>query len=225
MGLANTAAGVTIGSAIAPGIGTLIGGGIGLLTDIFSGASASKAQKEAQKLERKAKAAEYRTRAAETGIQIAQTTSDISAYESFLSDLPVEQEVKRQQYEANARTQFKGLLSNMGLADVAVGVVGRSGASAQAIGTEAETELQAYTGADQQLGGGDGGLYELEKTSLENDLEAEQMKYENQLDVYRTTLTTLQSNKVEYEKLANMYQPDMATLMANMPHAFRIAVK
>ncbi|MBU1081615.1 MAG: hypothetical protein KKB59_14120 [Spirochaetes bacterium] len=186
-----TGVGASIGTAILPGIGTAIGAGLGLLFDFVNWGSAQANEDAADALSAKSDALSYHTAALETSVAIEQANSNISAYESFLSAFPNYAELTKNSYEAQSRNEFRGLLNNYAMGNVAAGASGRVGGSAGLLTAEAQSELVDYAGADMELGGGDGGRYEMARTELYGNLTAEEEQARSQLEVLRSSLSML----------------------------------
>lgn len=200
MALSGTLSGATTGFTIAGPWGALIGGALGLGTDIWGatlGADASKLQDEATALE-------YSTKAKETGVSVEEAKSNISAYEAYLANYGNYADLQKSTFEAQSRNEFKQLLTNMGLQDVSSGMTGRTGLSVEAAGTEAKAEVVDYAGADLSLDGGDG-RYGMAKSELWNNLDLEKKKAEGQLNIYKTSLGVLQENQKLYQGAAEDY--------------------
>ena len=172
---------LAIGSAIASGISSVI--------------NYSNSQKQA--------ALSYKNAAAQADVSIAEAQSDISQYEQFLANFSNTETLKKTSYETEAKGQYATLIGNMGLADAASAATGRTGASVQAIGNQVKQKVVDYAGADLALGGGDGGLYELGKTELQNELDSEKLNAEQQVSVLQTSLATFQQAKASYEDAAD----------------------
>lgn len=195
--LSNTAAGAAAGTALLPGVGTAIGAGLGLLTDIWTGLSSSRTEKKAMKLN-------YQAQADALGGQVLQTKSDITSYEEYLAALPNQQALQKSEFETQAREEYYGLLNNLGMLDVAAGASDRSGLSASAVANEALGKLSDYAGGDLTLGeDAAGGTYSLSKTQLVNEQTMEKNQATRQLDVYKQSLPILEANQAKYTKLAS----------------------
>lgn len=198
--LSNTAAGASAGSIFGPA-GTIVGGAAGLLADLWTGFSSSRTEAKATKLE-------YQAQAEALGGQILQTKSDITSYEEFLAALPNQQALRTAEFEAASREEFSGLLNTLGMQDAAAGASDRSGLSVSAVAGEALGKLTAYAGADQTLGGEDGGIYSRRSTQLANEQAMEKNQATRQLDVFKQALPTLEKNQAKYEKMAGQVRTD-----------------
>jgi hypothetical protein len=197
--------------AIVGAIAGIIGAGIALY-NVFASSSANAQatsyQQEANANNYAAQAAGYQTQALQTEVQIDQTKSNISAYEDYLSAFPNYAELQKNSFETQAKSTFEGLLSNYEAAkesasavDAASGASGRSGATmalfadkANVQAGKAETGLMDYAGTDKVLGGSAGGMYQQGKDELYHNLDTTQKQYQSQLDIYKTSLGTLQQS-------------------------------
>lgn len=200
MALSGTISGATAGFSSFGLWGALIGGGLGLVSDIWGAALGT----DADKLQNEATALEYSTKAKETGVSIEETKSNISAYESYLANYGNYEDLQKSNFEAQSRQEFKQLITNMGLQDVASGASGRTGLSVEGVGSEAKAEAVDYAGTDLSLAGGDG-RYGMAKSELWNNLDLEQKKSESQLQIYKTSLGVLQENQKLYQDAADTY--------------------
>ncbi|HOX32048.1 MAG TPA: hypothetical protein PLB91_06935 [Spirochaetales bacterium] len=140
--------------------------------------------------------------AEETGLKLEEAKSNIAIYEAFLQNFANTERTQKDNFESKAKADYSALVENMGLADVAAAASGRSGSSVQAIGNQAREKVAEYAGADLSLGGKDGGLYELNKTELENDLASQRTQAEGQLDVLKRSVPVLEKTMKQYQKAA-----------------------
>lgn len=218
LGVGTTIAAAGLGTAIAPGIGTLIGAGLGFVVDFGSWLSASANEKEADTIQAESDILGYQTSILQTKAQIDETKANISAYESFLSYFPNYKDLQKNTFEAQSRQEFKSLMNNFAMTNVAAGERGHVGGSAALFADEAKAEVVDYAGADMALGGGDGGRYEMAQTELVGSLDSQQLQAENQLGVLRSSLgylndtvdlydTALQSAKDSLESLTQKKTP------------------
>lgn len=198
-----TASGAAIGTAIAPGVGTAIGAGLGFIVDMGNWLGGSSAEASAAALQAKSDAVNYKTQALQTETQIDQTKSDISQYESFLARLPNYQALQKNTFEAQSRQEFKGLLNNFAMTNVAAGASGRVGGSLGLVSEEARFELADYAGGDLALGGDDGGRYEMAKTELWGELDAQESQARDQLGILKTSLPRLDEALGLYNQAAS----------------------
>lgn len=136
----------------------------------------------------------------ETGVKIEQTKADISAYDSFLSAFPNYAELQRNTFEAQSKGEFRGLLNNFAMGNVGAGASGRAGGSFGMMVQEAQNDLIDFAGADMQLGGGDGGRYQMAGSELNNNLTMQEQQARTQRDILGTSLGTLGEVKGLYEK-------------------------
>jgi len=188
--LSGTATGATIGTTLLPVWGTVIGAGLGAIFDTLSWLGGQNSQDNADLLQAKSDALGYRTAVLETQTSIDQTKSDISAYESFLSAFPNYADLQKNAFEAESRSEFKGLLENFGASNVVAGITGRSGGSAGLVSKQMENELDDFAGSDKVLGG-EGGRYAMARTELLGNLATEESQARNQLSVLTSSLSTL----------------------------------
>ena len=186
-----TASGAAIGTAIAPGVGTAIGAGIGFIVDMGNWLGGNSAQANADVLQAKSDALNYKTSALQTGVQIEQTKSDISAYESFLAAFPNFKSLQKNSFEDQSRQEYRGLLANFAGGNAMAGATGRVGGSAGLVVEEARQELADYAGTDLALGGDDGGRYQMAKTELWGNLDAQEKQANDQLGILKTSLGVL----------------------------------
>lgn len=197
---------------IIAGIAAIIGAGISLYNVFASNVAQNQATAQSQD----ANALQYQTASLETGVQIDQTKSNISAYEDYLAAFPNYAELQKGNFEAEAKNQFNSLLGNFTAANesragvnVAAAASGRVGGSVGMIGAEAEQKtvqaddaLKVYAGNDRVLGGTEGGLYQRAKDELWGNLDTTYKQYQGQLDIYKTSLGTLQQTKTLYDSAA-----------------------
>ena len=67
---------------------------------------------------------------------------------------------------------------------------------------QAEDTLKVYAGNDKVLGGAEGGMYQMAKNELWGNLDTTQKQYQSQLDIFKTSLGTLQQTKGLYDEAA-----------------------
>lgn len=146
---------------------------------------------QSNKLGLQGQVAQLETQKLELGVQKTQTASDISAYDSFLSAFPNYADLQKNTFEAQSRQEFRGLLNNYAINNVQAGATGRVGGSAGLVAQEAQNELIDFSGSDMELGGGDGGRYQMGRSELYGNLTAQQTQAETQRGILATSLTTL----------------------------------
>lgn len=195
MALENTIGWASAGAAIGGPWGAGIGGAIGLGMDILGGGNSAKARQ----LDAESQALGYQTAALQTGVQIQQTTSDISAYENFLTAFPNYAELTKRNFEAESRNQFNTLLQNYAGQSVIAGETGRVGGSAGLVAAEAQSELRDYAGTDEALGGEAMGRYGMGKSELDFNLTTQQNQATSQLGILKTSLGTLEETLGLYQ--------------------------
>jgi hypothetical protein len=206
----NTVSFASAGSTFGPW-GTAAGAVIGFGLDLWG----SKGQAEADLLQAKSDALNYRTAALQTGVQIDQAKSDISAYETFLSAFPNYADLEKNKFEASSRQEFRSLMENYGMGNVAAGRSGRVGGSFGLVVGEAKKELVDFSGEDLALGGDDGGRYQMARTELFGNLTSQENQAKGQLDILRSSLSVLDEtlglyNQAEQDAQARVNQEQKA---------------
>lgn len=198
---AGTSTGAAIGTAIiGPGGGTLAGAAIGFAFDLGNWVFASGNEHEAKAIQAGAEALDYRTRKLQTGLQVKQAKSDVSAYESFLAAFPGYAELQKDTFEAQSRSEFRGLLENFGSGNAIGGATGRAGGSFGLAVADAGRELADFAGSDLALGGVAGGRYQLGKDDLADNLAGQERQARGQLDILKSSIGVLEETLGIYDK-------------------------
>jgi hypothetical protein len=151
------AEGIAIGTAIAPGIGTTVGGVIGAGIDIFNFLSGQSAKDKQATLD-------YKKALAEGKAQLTELTTKAGAYQDFLNKLPVAgSALNGTTGDLAFDQQYRALVENTASTNVLAGLRGTVGAppgvgptSAQAVGKATEDLTSSFVQAekdraDQQL--------------------------------------------------------------------------
>jgi hypothetical protein len=200
--------------------------------DLFFGFGRAKREKEGLalqreqfELEKKSQIADIEANLLGLDVQRQETGSNISAYEGFLERFPGYAQLEQDKFQAAGESQFRGLMENYGLSNVMAGATGGGGAgtSAGALGARARGDAVGFAGEDLSLAGGDG-MYGRGFEELTTNLQVEEQTARQQLDIYRSSLETIEGTEDIYEDLlgelkASTQEAKLAEVMKNGPLA------
>lgn len=164
------AEGIAIGTAIAPGIGTAVGGIIGAGIDIFNFFSGSSDKKRQEQLQLDQAMAEGKAK-------LTELTTKAGAYQDFLNKMPVAgklEPLKGTTGDLAFDQQYRALLENYGNVNVMAGVTGRVGAgtTGAALGAQAEDLTSAFVTAEKDRASQQLKIYQAGITATKTGLDA-----------------------------------------------------
>jgi len=201
-----TGAGVAIGAGVGGPLGAVVGGALGFGIDLLDYVSGSANDQQAEALDDAGRLIQAKSDVSNLTVNVGiaktnilSTEKTISAYESFLDAFPNYADLQKNTFEAQSRSEFKGLLNNYAMGNARAGSTGRAGGSAGLISAEDRAELADYAGDDLVLGGGDGGRYQMARDETYNNLTMQEQQARDQLGIYQSTLGNINETLGLYE--------------------------
>lgn len=171
----------------------------------------------------------------QNAIDIAEAQSKASGYQTFLDrygDYYAAQTTSAQagiaELETSGKAQYESLMQTLGYADALAGATGRAsaGTSMAEVGQKAQQNVKDYVGEDMTFDA-NGGLYGLQRNAaglnydqLLLDLEAERSEASSNLDIQKTSLTSLQDTKTSLEESLALSESRASDLEAWIQETF-----
>jgi len=136
------------------------------------------------------------------GITALDYSSKIASYDEFLTRYPAYSELMVSEMDAQGKAEFRSLRENFGVSNVAAAERGQSGGSAQAMSSRAMQDLADYAGDDLSLGEmttGNVGMFQMKKSELVLDLDAQYREAETQKGIFSTGLDQINTSIGDFE--------------------------
>jgi hypothetical protein len=129
-------------------------------------------------------------------------SSKIASYDEFLARYPAYSELMVSEMDAQGKAEFRSLRENFGVSNVAAAERGQSGGSAQAMSSRAMQDLADYAGDDLSLGEmttGNVGMFQMKKSELVLDLDAQYREAETQRGIFSTGLDQINTSIGDFD--------------------------
>jgi len=198
---------------------------LGLGVSLISWLTGKKQQEEAAELQREqdilgleATIADWETQLAGGEVGIAEAEFGINIMELALERFPEYAAFEKSKLQAAGEQEYRALMENFANLNVLAGATGRGGPDTAmgVLAGRARSDIETFVGEDLTFDV-EGGLYGQAWSQLTQNLEAERLTYEGQLDVYETSLNALVESQEILEAAVTVAETQLEEWKAPAP--------